>query len=45
MLAKEAADKGVAKIKPFVVSSFEEQFTAATWTSKSLIENIEKLLL
>ena len=45
MLAKEAADKGVAKIKLFVVSSFEEQFTAATWTSKSLIENIEKLLL
>ena len=40
-LKSEAADKGVAKI--FVKSSFEEQFTVATWPSKSLIENIEKL--
>ena len=37
----EAADKSVAKI--FVKSSFEEQFTVATWPSKSSIENIEKL--
>ena len=41
----EAADKGVAKIKLFVKSSSEEQFTVATWSSKSLIKNIEKLLL
>ena len=40
-LKSEAADKGVAKI--FVKSSFEEQFTVATWPSKSLFENIEKL--
>ena len=37
----EAADKGLAKI--FVKSSFEEQVTVATWPSRSLIENIEKL--
>ena len=40
-LKTEAADKGVAKI--FVKSLFEEQFTVATWPTKSLIENIEKL--
>ena len=40
-LKSEAADKGLAKI--FVKSSIEEQFTVATWPSKSLIENIEKL--
>ena len=40
-LKSEAADKGVAKT--FVKSKFEEQSTVATWPSKSLIENIEKL--
>ena len=40
-LKSEVADKVVAKI--FVKSLFEEQFTVATWPSKSLIENIEKL--
>ena len=40
----EARDKGVPKIKLFVKSSFEEQLKVATWPSKSLIENIEKLL-
>ena len=39
-LELEVADKCVAKI--FVKSSFEEPFTVATWSSKSLIENIEK---
>ena len=38
-LKSDAADKGVAKV--FVKSLFEEQFTVATWPSKSLIENIE----
>ena len=40
-LKSEATDKGVTKI--FVNSSFEKQLTVATWPSKSLIENIEKL--
>ena len=40
-LKTETADEDVAKI--LFKSSFEEQFTVATWPSKSLIENIEKL--
>ena len=40
-LKLEAADKGVAQI--YFKSSFEKQFTVATWSSKPFIENIEKL--
>ena len=41
-LKVEAADNCVAKI--FVKSLFEDQFTVATWPSKSIIENIEKIV-
>ena len=44
-IQSEVAIKGIAKIKLFVKSSFEEQFTVASWLSKSLIENTEKLML
>ena len=41
-LKAQAADNCVAKI--FVKSLFEDQFTVATWPSKSIIENIEKIV-
>ena len=42
-LKSEVADNGVAKIKVFVKSSLEEQFTVATLPSESFIKNIEKI--
>ena len=41
-LKAQAADNCVAKI--FVKSLFEDQFTVTTWPSKSIIENIEKIV-